>query len=65
VNCDVKRYWVIRRRFPYCLRSYCITYPSWICVPLNTFGIRAYIGINVYDVTLRGGIYAPKCTCNV
>jgi hypothetical protein len=25
----------------------------------------AYIGINVYDMTPRGGIYGPKCTCNV
>jgi hypothetical protein len=24
-----------------------------------------YIGINVYDMTPRGGIYGTKCTCNV
>jgi hypothetical protein len=24
-----------------------------------------YIGLNVYDMTPRGGIYGVKCTCNV
>jgi hypothetical protein len=24
-----------------------------------------YIGLNVYDMTPRGGIYGAKCTCNV
>ena len=31
-----------------------------------TFGIRAYIWLNVNDMTPRGwGIYGPKFTCNV
>jgi hypothetical protein len=25
----------------------------------------AYIWLNVYDMTPRGSIYGPKCTCNV
>jgi hypothetical protein len=25
----------------------------------------AYIELNVYDMTPRGGIYGDKCTCNV
>jgi hypothetical protein len=24
----------------------------------------AYMGLNVYDMTPRGGIYGDKCTCN-
>jgi hypothetical protein len=27
--------------------------------------IGAYMGINVYDIPPSGGIYRPKCTCNV
>jgi hypothetical protein len=25
----------------------------------------AYIGLNVYDMTPRGGMYGDKCTCNL